>query len=172
MIKCIKKFRLQFLYYATCWIHWEHERAKFCIAKYIWYYFDDYSYFYQVFQRRQDGSVDFYRNWADYAAGFGSPNGEFWIGSFIIHVIARLLYACERGKPFQGLNYDTTLWRVVGPTSWCPNETTSLSASFKPYLYHITSYHILLLACLPVWRIAHICYSMIQVWSLFWNIYN
>ena len=33
-----------------------------------------------VFQSRMDGSVDFYRNWTDYIAGFGQLKGEHWLG--------------------------------------------------------------------------------------------
>ncbi|XP_072041651.1 uncharacterized protein [Amphiura filiformis] len=45
-----------------------------------------------VFQRRLDGTVNFYRNWTDYENGFGNVGGEYWAG-------LRLLPLLTSGNP-------------------------------------------------------------------------
>ncbi|XP_034565186.1 tenascin isoform X2 [Notolabrus celidotus] len=40
-----------------------------------------------VLLRRQNGKLDFYRNWKNYTAGFGNMNNEFWLGLSNLHKI-------------------------------------------------------------------------------------
>ncbi|KAJ8033748.1 Fibrinogen C domain-containing protein 1 [Holothuria leucospilota] len=40
-----------------------------------------------VFQRRTDGVTDFYQNWTSYRYGFGSLEGEFWLGNEHLHYL-------------------------------------------------------------------------------------
>ncbi|XP_052219067.1 neurogenic locus notch homolog protein 2-like isoform X1 [Dreissena polymorpha] len=40
-----------------------------------------------VFQRRVNGSVDFYQNFLNYENGFGDVHGEFWLGLKYIHAM-------------------------------------------------------------------------------------
>ena len=42
-----------------------------------------------MIQKRLDGSVDFYRGWADYKRGFGNLNGEFWLGLDKMHQLTK-----------------------------------------------------------------------------------
>ncbi|XP_044839701.1 tenascin-X isoform X2 [Mauremys mutica] len=38
-----------------------------------------------VFQRRMNGETDFWRDWQDYAQGFGNRSQEFWLGNDALH---------------------------------------------------------------------------------------
>ncbi|XP_048751642.2 ficolin-2-like [Ostrea edulis] len=40
-----------------------------------------------IFQRRMDGSEDFYRTWAEYKDGFGNLTSEFWLGNDKLHYL-------------------------------------------------------------------------------------
>ena len=40
-----------------------------------------------MFQRREDGSISFFRTWTEYENGFGNTNSEHWLGNQKIHRI-------------------------------------------------------------------------------------
>lgn len=42
-----------------------------------------------VIQRRMDGTVNFYRPWDQYKAGFGDASGEYWLGLENIYLLTK-----------------------------------------------------------------------------------
>ncbi|CAI9154452.1 unnamed protein product [Rangifer tarandus platyrhynchus] len=38
-----------------------------------------------LIQRRENGNVNFQRNWTDYKEGFGNPAGEHWLGNEVVY---------------------------------------------------------------------------------------
>ncbi|XP_067939013.1 microfibril-associated glycoprotein 4-like [Watersipora subatra] len=54
----------------------------------VWCDFID-GYGWTVFQKRFNGSIDFFKNWTDYQVGFGNTDGEHWLGLDKIHALTR-----------------------------------------------------------------------------------
>ena len=42
-----------------------------------------------VFQKRVDGSTNFYRGWDEYKRGFGNRSNNFWLGLYAIHALSK-----------------------------------------------------------------------------------
>ncbi|XP_063437589.1 microfibril-associated glycoprotein 4-like isoform X1 [Mytilus trossulus] len=51
-----------------------------------------------VFQRRTDGTIDFYQGWFEFEIGFGNLETEFWLGNKYVHLLTSIgkktLYIC------------------------------------------------------------------------------
>ena len=77
------------------------------------------NYQFQVFQHRQDGSVDFYRGWAEYKMGFGNLSGEFWLGNDNIHLLTK----DHNQKLKVELTYNHEVKYVDYSTFWIDNES-------------------------------------------------
>ena len=83
-----------------------------------------------VFQRRQDGSVDFFRYWTDYENGFGDLNGEFWLGLSKIHRLTK--------KGSNTLRVD--LGDFEGNTAYANYSTFSISDGSTEYILTVGGY--------------------------------
>ena len=83
-----------------------------------------------VFQRRQDGSVDFYRNWTDYENGFGNLTGEFWLG----------LGKINRLTKEQSNTLRVDLGDFDGNTSYAQYTTFSVGNSTTEYTLTVGGY--------------------------------
>ena len=83
-----------------------------------------------VFQRRQDGSVDFYRYWTDYENGFGNFSGEFWLG------LSKIRRLTKKGS--NTLRVD--LGDFEGNTAYANYSTFSISDGSTEYILTVGGY--------------------------------
>ncbi|XP_072020380.1 uncharacterized protein [Amphiura filiformis] len=84
-----------------------------------------------VFQNRYNGSIDFYRGWTEYVQGFGSLNGEFWLGLEKIHQLS------QSGA--------TWVWRINleafdGDQAYAEYQSFSIGDLTSNYTLHFGSY--------------------------------
>ena len=83
-----------------------------------------------MFQRRRDGSVDFYRGWAEYENGFGNVTGEHWLGLKKISCLTSAGVTKLRIDliDFEGYSkyacYDRFMWALQAPTTDSVLEAT------------------------------------------------
>ena len=84
-----------------------------------------------VFQRRMDGSVDFYRNWADYVHGFGNTSGEYWLG-------LSKLYRLANSDVSTKLRVD--MRDKDGNTAYASYSTFYIGGSITDYTLHVSGY--------------------------------
>ncbi|XP_052706750.1 techylectin-5B-like [Crassostrea angulata] len=83
-----------------------------------------------VIQRRMDGSVEFYRSWQTYKAGFGKAQGEYWLGNDDIHLLT------TRAK--QELRVD--LQKSSGDKAYAKYSTFSVGSESQKYKLTVGGY--------------------------------
>ncbi|KAM6965214.1 tenascin [Aplochiton taeniatus] len=82
-----------------------------------------------VFVRRQNGKLEFFRNWKNYTAGFGDMNEEFWLGLSNLHKITA-------GGQYE-LRVDL---RDKGEAAYAQYDKFSVSEPRSRYKVHVGGY--------------------------------
>ena len=85
-----------------------------------------------VLLKRQDGSVDFYLNWADYKRGFGNLEGEHWLGLDNMHLLTH-----QSSDPLQ-LRVDLADW--AGNTAFAKYDQFSVGDEDSDYTLSVSGY--------------------------------
>ncbi|XP_065198640.1 angiopoietin-related protein 7-like [Sycon ciliatum] len=86
-----------------------------------------------VFQRRQDGSVDFYRDWNAYKRGFGSASGEFWLGLDTLHYLTS-----QAGSTYE-LRIDM-VFNTTGEKHYAKWSTFRVEGEANNYRLHVSGF--------------------------------
>ncbi|XP_061176963.1 ficolin-1-like [Saccostrea echinata] len=84
-----------------------------------------------VFQKRIDGSTDFYRIWEEYKHGFGDPRNNYWIGNDAIHALTK--------DEDQELRVE--LQRFNGETAYAEYSTFFIGSETTEYQLTVSGYY-------------------------------
>ena len=84
-----------------------------------------------VFQRRIDGSVDFYLNWTDYVHGFGNTSGEYWLGLSKLHRLSNGSVSTQLRVDMRDKN---------GSSAYASYSTFYIGNSTTDYTLHVSGY--------------------------------
>ena len=101
-----------------------------------------------VFQRRMDGSVDFYRNWIDYVHGFGNTSGEHWLGLSKIHRLANGSVSTQLRVDMRDKN---------GNSAYASYSTFYIGGSTTDYTLHVSGYSGTAGDCLSYYNLRRFC---------------
>ena len=85
-----------------------------------------------VLMRRQDGSVDFYRNWTDYKNGFGNLEGEHWLG------LDNMYFLTHQSSAPPQLRVDLADWE--GRTAFAKYDHFSVGDEDSDYTLSVSGY--------------------------------
>ena len=87
-----------------------------------------------VFQRRKDGSVNFFRDWENYKHGFGQLQNEFWLGNEnIFTLVLQALY--PRGSK---LRIDITNNKQI--KKYAKYENFQIGNAITKYMLHVSGF--------------------------------
>ena len=84
-----------------------------------------------VFQRRRDGSENFYWGWTEYENGFGNVKGEYWLG---LKNISCLTGATAVAQLISRVYRPGWLWRAPQICSWSPATQGQLETVCMQYI--------------------------------------
>lgn len=83
-----------------------------------------------VIQRRLDGTISFARTWAEYKAGFGDADGEFWLGNDNLNYLT--------SQRDYELRID--MWDLEGRFLWANYDTFRVDTEGVSYRLHVSGY--------------------------------
>ena len=86
----------------------------------------------QLFQKRENGTLDFYQDWQAYKDGFGHLQGEHWLGNDKLH---RLTVQ----KPYA---LRVNLWDWEGQSAYALYDNFTIGSADQYYILNYGEYDV------------------------------